>query len=80
MKRFVVASWVLTVLVVAGVTAGVSPRPVQPGGAISHPLLDAHNCYPDDGQWTDRLARALGTHQAQIGVEQDLVWKPDGQF
>ena len=42
-------------------------------------LLDAHNCYPEDGQWSDRLARALATKQAQIGIEQDLVWKPDGQ-
>ena len=45
---------------------------------VRGPMLDAHNCYPEDGRWNDRLARALATKQAQIGIEQDLVWKPDG--
>ena len=42
------------------------------------PMLDAHNCYPEDGKWNDRITRALGTKYTQIGIEQDLVWKPDG--
>ena len=42
------------------------------------PMLDAHNCYPEDGKWNDRITRALGTKHTQIGIEQDLVWKPDG--
>ena len=46
--------------------------------AIDRPLLDAHNCYPDEGRWTDRLLRALGTNQDRIGIEQDLVWRMDG--
>ena len=25
------------------------------------PLLDAHNCYPYDGKYADRIDRALGT-------------------
>src|SRR5215467_3613582 len=80
MREGVIRALVLTVAALVSVTAAeVSPRLGQPGAAISHPILDAHNCYPDDGQWADRLARALGTHQAQIGIEQDLVWKPDGQ-
>ena len=37
------------------------------------PLLDAHNCYPYEGQWTDRIERALGTG-FPIGIEQDLAW------
>lgn len=48
-------------------------------GVIRGPLLDAHNCYPDEGRWTDRLSRALATPYSQIGIEQDLVWKADGQ-
>jgi hypothetical protein len=52
---------------------------VAAGTAIHAPMLDAHNCYPDDGRWNDRLSRALSTHQAQVGIEQDLVWKPDGR-
>ena len=43
------------------------------------PILDAHNCYVENGKWADRLARALGTNRRPIGIEQDLVWKPDGQ-
>ncbi|MCI0419724.1 MAG: hypothetical protein L0312_10960 [Acidobacteria bacterium] len=36
-------------------------------------LLDAHNCYPEHGQWTDRLERALKAG-LPLAVEQDLVW------
>jgi hypothetical protein len=36
------------------------------------PLLDAHNCYPDDGKWKDRLDRALTTG-LPIGIEQDIA-------
>jgi hypothetical protein len=39
-------------------------------------LLHAHNCYPEDGKWADRLERALGTHLSPIAIEQDLVWSP----
>jgi hypothetical protein len=38
------------------------------------PMLHAHNCYPEDGRWTDRLERALGTGASPIAIEQDLVW------
>lgn len=37
-------------------------------------LLDAHNCYPYDGQWSDRLDRALRTG-FPVAIEQDLgLW------
>lgn len=79
MRTTVVVAWVLTGAAMAGAVAGEARSlQRQTGAAITHPLLDAHNCYPDEGRWTDRLARALGTHQSQIGIEQDLVWKPDG--
>src|ERR1700743_3242954 len=42
----------------------------------NHPLLDAHNCYPYDGKWTDRIDRALGTG-FPIGIEQDIAWADD---
>lgn len=41
------------------------------------PLVDAHNCYPYDGRWTDRIVRALGTG-LPVGIEQDLAWAVDG--
>jgi hypothetical protein len=40
-------------------------------------FLHAHNCYPEDGRWTDRLARALATGVRPIAIEQDLVWSVD---
>ena len=38
------------------------------------PLLHAHNCYPDDGRWADRIERALATGVRPIAIEQDVVW------
>jgi hypothetical protein len=45
----------------------------NPGARV---LLDAHNCYPDKGRWTDRIDRALSTG-TPIAIEQDLVWFRD---
>jgi hypothetical protein len=44
-----------------------------PGARV---LLDAHNCYPEHGQWGDRLERALKTG-LPIAIEQDLAWYSD---
>ncbi len=40
------------------------------------PTLDAHNCYPYDGRWADRIDRALATG-FPVGIEQDLAWYVD---
>jgi len=50
--------------------AGCQSAPLRPG---TRALLDAHNAYPERGQWTDRLARALSTG-TPIAIEQDLYW------
>jgi len=42
----------------------------------NRPVLDAHNCYPYDGQWKDRVTRALKTG-FPVGIEQDLAWYVD---
>ena len=39
-------------------------------------LLDAHNAYPEDGRFADRIDRALATG-APLAIEQDLVWYRD---
>ena len=39
----------------------------------NRPVLDAHNCYPYEGQWRDRIDRALGTG-FPVAVEQDIAW------
>jgi hypothetical protein len=40
------------------------------------PFLDAHNCYPYEGQWGDRIDRALGAARP-AGIEQDMAWYVD---
>jgi hypothetical protein len=40
------------------------------------PIVDAHNCYPYDGRWTDRIQRALGIG-FPVSIEQDLAWYVD---
>jgi hypothetical protein len=66
---------VLTLVSVAhpAARAGDMPKAAAPGGRV---LLDAHNCYPYDGKWPDRIARALATG-LPVAIEQDLVWWTD---
>lgn len=40
------------------------------------PTLDAHNCYPYEGRWADRIDRALSTGYP-VAIEQDLAWYVD---
>jgi hypothetical protein len=42
----------------------------------NRPILDAHNCYPYEGQWSDRIDRALKSG-FPIGIEQDIAWAAD---
>lgn len=42
----------------------------------NQPILDAHNCYPYEGQWADRIERALKLGYP-IGIEQDIAWGID---
>jgi hypothetical protein len=42
----------------------------------NRPVLDAHNCYPYEGKWSDRVDRALTTG-FPVGIEQDLAWYVD---
>jgi hypothetical protein len=39
-------------------------------------LMDAHNCYPYEGQWNDRIDRAL-SGGVPVAIEQDLYWYTD---
>lgn len=47
---------------------------VLPPGART--WLDAHNCYPEQGAWADRIDRALGTGLPWTAIEQDVAWAP----
>ena len=68
----------LTVCVLASSTivgAALDSPPVglTPGRRV---LLDAHNAYPEQGRWSNRLDRALSTG-VPLAIEQDLVWFVD---
>ncbi len=45
-----------------------------PGARV---LLDAHNAYPERGQWSTRLHEALATG-LPVAIEQDLHWQTAG--
>lgn len=54
------------------------PRPVHAQGTSFGPgarvLLDAHNAYPYEGRFADRVSRALATG-LPVAIEQDLIWR-----
>ena len=62
-----------TILALASL--GAQTRPLS---FLNHnqPVFDAHNCYPYEGQWADRIDRALTTG-FPVGIEQDLAWYVD---
>ena len=39
-------------------------------------VADAHNCYPNEGRWSNRLDRALSIG-FPVAIEQDLAWSVD---
>ena len=65
--------------VLAGVLATSGIPQAQSNGTplVGRVTLHAHNCFPEDGHWTDRLDRALGTGVQPIAIEQDVVWYVD---
>jgi hypothetical protein len=64
---------VLLAFLTLPLAAADMPKAAAPGGRV---LLDAHNCYPYDGKWADRIDRALATG-LPLAIEQDLVWWTD---
>lgn len=53
--------------------AGAQQNAAQPGVRV---LMDAHNCYPYEGRWSDRVDRAL-SGGTPLAIEQDLYWYTD---
>ena len=62
------------VLVIGAVSYGAPPQ--APSVFHGRTILDAHNCYPEEGKYTDRLARAMGTGLAPLVIEQDVAYQP----
>ncbi|MEQ1691234.1 MAG: hypothetical protein ABMA00_08120, partial [Gemmatimonas sp.] len=71
----------LVLVTTGGRAALVVPRAAVPRATFEpgmRVLLDAHNAYPERGQWADRIERALATG-TPLAIEQDLYWsKPQG--
>src|SRR5512136_1946410 len=66
----------LGALLIALTVAVPAARSQTPGFLPGHRvLMDAHNCYPYGGQWTDRVDRALSAG-VPVGIEIDLAWDP----
>jgi hypothetical protein len=63
---------------IAAVAAGGVQSPMRSRGFLpgERVLLDAHNAYPEQGRWADRIDRALATG-LPIAIEQDLAWCQD---
>src|ERR1700722_20462502 len=61
--------------------AAAIPLSAQPPSLyfLNHnrPILDAHNCYPYQGRWADRIDRALKSG-FPVSIEQDLAWDLKG--
>ena len=67
----------LTALVAVVLSLTGSPSAadrLQPGASV---WLHAHNCYPEKGQWGDRIQRALAVRTSEIAIEQDVAWFVD---
>jgi hypothetical protein len=69
----VLAAFTLLACVLPGRAEAQRPPSPEPGSRV---LLDAHNCYPYNGRWADRIDRALSTG-TPLAIEQDLVWFRD---
>jgi hypothetical protein len=63
----------LTVTQTACAQQGTPQTSIAPG---TRTLLDAHNCYPYDNWWNDRIDRALSTG-TPLAIEQDLALYTD---
>jgi len=71
-RRIVVAA-LLTMALGTPRLGGQAPAGLTPGTRV---LLDAHNSYPENGRWADRIDRAISTG-TPLAIEQDLVWFKD---
>jgi hypothetical protein len=65
----------LAALFFAAAVPAQEPARFEPGQRV---LLDAHNAYPYQGRWADRIDRALSTG-TPLAIEQDLMWHPSAR-
>ncbi|MFL5607331.1 MAG: hypothetical protein ACJ8AD_12860, partial [Gemmatimonadaceae bacterium] len=76
-SRIVLAVTVAISLFSPAVTPASGALLAQKGfGPGQRVLLDAHNAYPQNDRWRDRIDRALSTG-LPVAIEQDLFWRQD---
>jgi hypothetical protein len=68
--------WFLSLLLSAVSATKLSAQPALDFLHHGRPVLDAHNCYPYEGKWGDRIDRALQSG-FPVGIEQDVAWVSD---
>ncbi len=69
MKEYVYCCVLTALLGFQAVAVAQSPG-FLPGQRV---LLDAHNCYPYEGRWAERVDRALSAG-VPLAIENDLIW------
>ena len=57
---------------IAAALCAAQSQPIHLLGS-ARTILDAHNCYPYEGQYADRIERALSLGYP-VAIEQDLAW------
>ena len=70
MKKLIVAFCTAAAAISLAIAAGSTSSPFTPGART---IVLAHNAYPEDGKYGDRLDRAISTGGPFV-VEEDLVW------
>src|SRR5580692_5486211 len=70
MKRIPTILVALACLIASWAIAANTQSPFRPGART---LMLAHNAYPDDGKYADRIDRAIAAGVPFV-VEEDLVW------
>jgi hypothetical protein len=66
----------ITVAAAALCMAAIAAQSPAPTMFHGRSLLNAHNAYPDEGQWKDRFDRAMATGSMPIVIEQDVAYDP----
>lgn len=67
----------LAIALACAALANADAQPPAPRLSVGgRSLLHAHNCYPEDGRWQDRIDRALTAGGAPLAIEQDIAWTP----
>jgi len=67
--------WLTVILLTVCLPCKVPSQQAFPGART---VMDAHNCYPYNGQWNDRIDRALSAG-IPLAIEQDLAWHTDSK-